>query len=157
MTHTLSPAQAGALATRARQLLRARTITPHEHALMDCLLWTARRPGNAMLIAPMTVLARLAGQGRRTVVRGLARLEELGLLVRVRRRVRVAWGGAVASRVVANGYVLKAPDTECRSGPAKLKPLIISLVETPIAAVQAAQEALNKVAARRSSAIWEGS
>jgi hypothetical protein len=148
--HTLSPAQAGQLATRGRQLLRRRVITPHQYALLDAVLWAARKPGSATLLASMTVLARLAGQGRRTVARGLARLEELGLLARIRRRVRVPWGGSIASRVVANGYVLQPLATECQSGTAsKQPPLRISLMEAPIGAVMAAQQALKELAKRR--------
>jgi hypothetical protein len=150
----LSGPQAGAIATRARKLLRRRLLTPHQHALLDAVLWTARRPGSATLIASLSVLARLAGQARSTVTEGVRRLEELGLLVRVRRRVRVAWIGAgVASRVVANAYRLLVPDTETAGRPAREQPSIISIVEAPIGAVREAQEALEEVARRRAAAV----
>ena len=46
-----------------------------------------------MLTASLKVLARLAGQGRSTVAEGIKRLAELGLISKIRRRVRVVWGG----------------------------------------------------------------
>ena len=82
-------------------------------------------------------------------MRAIARLVELGLVRRIRRRVRVAWGGSVASRQIANTYVLVATDTGCQRGTGREEPSVISIVETPIAAVRAAQEAL----ARRREAV----
>jgi hypothetical protein len=112
MSHTLSPAQAGQIATRARRLRHEGRLTQHEYGLVDAMLWQARKPGSAILTASLRVLALLCGQGRSTVAQGVRRLEELGLIQRIRRRVRVAWGGSIASRVIANGYRLIAPTTE---------------------------------------------
>jgi DNA-binding Lrp family transcriptional regulator len=150
--YSLSGPQAGQIATRARQLLRRCLLTPHQYALLDTVLWAARRPGSATLIASFKVLARLAGQGRSTVAEGIRRLEELGLVKRIRRRVRVAWiGGGQASRQVANAYRLLLPDTESGSRPAKEQPLLITILETPAGAVRVAAEAL----AQRRRAIEE--
>jgi hypothetical protein len=147
MTYALSPSQAGQLAARGRVLLRRRQITTHQAALLDAMLWSARRPGSAMLTASLKVLARLAGQGRSTVAEGIKRLAELGLISKIRRRARVVWGGSVASRQIANAYVLRAEDTESGGRPAEIKPqTIISILESPGPAQRAAQEAL---AARR--------
>lgn len=141
--YSLSGPQAGQIATRARQLLRRGAITAHQYALLDTVLWAARRPGSATLIASLKVLARLAGQARSTVAEGIRRLEELGLVQRIRRRVRVAWiGGGQASRQVANAYRLIVPDTESAARPAREQALIISIVEAPSEAVRAAREAL---------------
>ena len=117
MTYALSPSQAGQLAARGRVLLRRRQMTVHQAAVLDAMLWTARRPGSGILTASLKVLARLAGQGRSTVACGIKRLAELGFIQKINRRVRVAWGGSVASRVVANAYVFRADDTEfgCRT------------------------------------------
>jgi hypothetical protein len=142
MNDTLSPAQAGAIATRGRLLLRRGAITAHQYALLDTMLWGARRPGSATLIASLHTLARLAGQARSTATEGIRRLEELGLIQRIRRRVRVAWAGSIASRVVSNAYRLLAPDTETGGRPTREQTSRISLVEAPIAAVRAAQDAL---------------
>ncbi len=93
--------------------------------------------------ASLKVLGRLAGQGRSTVADGVRRLEALGLVKRVRRRVRVAWvRGGQASRQIANAYRLLVPDTESGTRPAREQPLIISVIEAPNAAVRAAAEAL---------------
>ena len=59
------------------------------------MLWSARQPGSGVLCASLKALARLAGQGRSTAAEGIKRLEELGLIQKIRRRVRVAWGGSV--------------------------------------------------------------
>ena len=147
-THTLSGPQAGQLATHARKLLQRGQLTAHQFTLLDAMLWRARRPGSAMLAASMAVLARLAGQGRSTVAEGLRALEKLGLVARIRRRVRVAWGGSTASRQIANAYLLKAADTESSGRPAREQASIDTIIESPNALVCAAQEAL---AARRSA------
>ena len=141
--YSLSGPQAGRIATRARQLLRRRLLTPHQYALLDTALWAARRPGSATLIASLKVLARLAGQGRSTVADGIRRLEALGLVQRVRRRVRVAWvRGGQASRQIANAYRLLVPDTESGTRAAKEQPLIISVIEAPSETQRTAREAL---------------
>jgi DNA-binding Lrp family transcriptional regulator len=101
----------------------------------------------------MKVLARLAGMARSTVIEGIRRLEELGLIQRIRRRVRVAWAGSIASRVVSNAYRLLVPDTETGRRSASKQDSIISFVEAPIEAVKKAQRALNEVARRRAAAI----
>jgi len=150
---TLSPAQAGAIATRGRLLLRRGAITAHQYALLDVMLWVARRPGSAMLIASLTVLARLSGQARSTVAIGLRRLEELGLIQRIRRRVRVAWGGSIASRVVANAYRLIVTDTESGGRATQETPDSITVVEAQSAAALGARRALEEVARRRVRAL----
>jgi DNA-binding transcriptional MocR family regulator len=147
ITYALSPTQAGALAARGRLLLRRRQITVHQAALLDAMLWTARRPGSGVLTASFKVLARLAGQGRSTVAAGIAALEKLGFIKRIKRRARVFWGASVASRQIANAYVLRADDTESSNQTANRKQKNSTyLVEIPFPAQQSAQAAL---AARR--------
>src|ERR1700712_6023183 len=99
MPTALSPYQAGAIAQRGRYLLRRRLITAHQLVLLDAMLWAARKPGSATLTASLRVLAKLAGQARSTVTEGIQALEKLGLVQRIRRRVRVAWIGAGEGRV----------------------------------------------------------
>jgi DNA-binding GntR family transcriptional regulator len=145
---SLSPAQAGAIATQGRALRRGRIITAHQSALLDTMLWAVRKPGSATFIASLNALARLAGQGRTTIAEGLKRLEELGLIQRIRRRARVAWmGAAVASRQLANAYRLVTPNTESGARPVREQsPDLILVVEAPHADATAAQEALRRVA-----------
>jgi hypothetical protein len=142
MTHTLSPAQAGQIAQKARLYLRQGKLTHAQHSLLTVMLWGARKPGSATLAASLPILARLAGQARSTVVLGVDALERLGLLQRIKRRVRVAWMGVTASRQIANAYVLMALDTGSDSQPGKEQPSVISILETPIGAARAAQKVL---------------
>lgn len=107
-----TPKQAGAVMRRARKLLRAGEITHHQFALLDCLTWTCRPTGSDRTAVSYTRLQQLAGMARETVRNALRRFEDLGLLRRIKRRVRVLWGGALASRQATNIYVLLAPDTE---------------------------------------------
>ena len=151
----LSAAQAGAIAKRARRLLRRGLLTHRQHALLDCLLWSCRRPDTGAIVVSYTRLQQLARVARATVAAGLRRLEELGLLGRVRRRVRVLWAnGGQQSRQAASAYVLRAPAAECEFNPRT----VIQGQETLImeghdsVAVRAAQKAL----ARRREAFTRG-
>jgi hypothetical protein len=150
--YTLSGPEAGAIAARGRLLLRRRVITHAQHSLLTALLFGARRPGSAVLVASLATLARIAGQARSTATEGIARLEDLGLLQRVRRRVRVAWAGSIASRVVANAYRLVVPDTETDGRSAREEHLVIyTMAEAPSVAHRAAAEVL----AQRQKALEE--
>jgi hypothetical protein len=107
----LTPTQAGAIAKRARRLLRRGLLTHCQLALLDCLLWSCRRPDTGAIVVSYTRLQQLARVARATVAAGLRRLEELGLLSRVRRRVRVLWAnGGQQSRQGTSAYMLHAPD-----------------------------------------------
>ena len=120
------PIPSWSIAQRGRYLLRRRLITAHQLVLLDAMLWAARKPGSATLTASLRVLARMAGQARSTVTEGIQALEKLGLVQRIRRRVRVAWiGGGVASRQVANAYRMIVPDTETARRPTREEPLRI--------------------------------
>jgi hypothetical protein len=114
----MTPAQAGALMRRGRKLLRAGRLTPHQFTLLDCLVWSCRSPGSSRLTVSFTRMAKLAGQARATAIGGIATLERLGVLSRIKRRVRVVWGGGIASRQATNIYVLNPPDTEDAGQPA---------------------------------------
>jgi hypothetical protein len=100
----LSPAQASDIARRGRRLLQAGEITHHQLALLDCLLWRCRKHGQAAACVSYSGLQRLCHMATDTVWRGLARLEQLGLIRRVKRRVRVAW----ATRQATSLYVFRA-------------------------------------------------
>jgi hypothetical protein len=63
----------------------------------------------------------------------------------------------MASRIVANAYSLMAPDTETDRRSAREQPLIISMVEAPVEAVNAAQEASKEMARMRSESIFRQS
>jgi hypothetical protein len=95
----LSPAQASDIARRGRQLLQAGEITHHQLCLLDALLWRCRKHGQAAACASYSGLQRLCRMATDTVWRGLARLEQLGLIRKVKRRVRVAWTSRQATSI----------------------------------------------------------
>ena len=155
MYQRLSPTQAGAIAKRARRLLRRGLLTHRQLALLDCLLWSCRRPDTGAIVVSYTALQRLAHVARATVAAGLRRLEELGLLSRVKRRVRVLWAnGGQQSRQAVSAYVLHVPAGDCEfSARTVIREQEILIREhQDNAAVRAAQEAL----ARRREAFTRG-
>ena len=154
MVEALLVADAAAVASAARRLLRARQITHHQHSLLGVLLWGGglRRHGRATLEASLTRLQDRAALARGTVVAGLHRLAELGLVAVTKRRVRIAWGGAVASRQATSRYSLVPPDTESTGRPVP-QGLEILVVEAPAGQQQAAA-ALAAVRERRAAGRW---
>ena len=102
---TMSPNAAAHVASRARKLLRARRLTPHDYAVLDALLWAARKPGTDTAVAAYSRLQRLAAVARSTVAKAVARLAELGLVNRLKRRVLVLWNnGGRQWRQLSNAY-----------------------------------------------------
>ncbi len=73
----------------------------HEH-----MTWRRNDPqAGARCFPGLDTIAREAGTSRRTVVRGLDRLDDAGFIERVRTRGGRAWGGAGAS----NNYAATLP------------------------------------------------
>jgi hypothetical protein len=101
------------IAKRGRKLLRAGKLTHRQLILLDCLLWCCRDRSGRITVS-YSALCRLCHVARGTVAEALARLQALGLLSRIKRRVRVTWHqGGTASRQATSAYVLQAPaDTE---------------------------------------------
>ena len=115
----LAPARAGRLAKRGRELLRAGAITHRELALLDCLLWSCRRPGQDLAVASYTALCKLVHVAKDTVSQGLRKLEGLGLIERLKRRVLLSWHqGGTASRQATSCYRLVPPPESETSGQA---------------------------------------
>ncbi len=141
---TLSAADAGELIRRGRKLLRKGLLTHREMVLLDCMLWSARKPGAAEAVVSYATLQRLAHISRETIAKGLRRLGQLGLVQTIKRRVRVIWGGRVASRQATSAYRFAAPATEFGEATVILETKILPLV--PTAEQRAAEAAL---AARR--------
>ena len=156
LAQKLTPADAAAIAKRGRKLLRAGRITHRDLVILDCLLWSCRDPVTGAIVVSYTALCRLAHVGRATVAGAVARLQALGVLSRIRRRVRVLWHqGGQQSRQAANAYVLHPRDhSEFRPGTVLQSDREIHhVVEAPAAAVRAAQDALARVRAARSAAL----
>ena len=149
----LTPAEAGAIAARARKLLRKGRLTAKEFVLLDCLLWSCRRNGEAASTVSYSALQKLAHMARYTIATGLRKLAEMGLLQAIKRRVRVVWGGGTASRQATSSYVLIAPTTES-SAPTVPRDLQILVPLSGDAAT--AQEALKAVRERRAGLLCGG-
>ena len=111
----MTPDAARRTAQHGRRLLTARIITPCDYAVLDALLWRCRRPGRSDLAVDYRSIARLAGCCRDTAIEAVRKLVDIGLIQKIRRRVRVAWGRGreqLASRVIANGYEFRRLHTE---------------------------------------------
>lgn len=111
----MSPKIAQRTAQHARRLLTAKLITPHDYAVLDTLLWRVRRHGRADLTATYKTLARLASVSRDTAIGSVGKLVDLGVIQKIKRRVKVRWGRGrecLASRQIDNGYVFLPPPTE---------------------------------------------
>ena len=109
---SLSAADAGELIRRGRKMLRKGLLTHRELVLLDCLVWSARKPGAGEAVASYSTLQRLARLSRETIAKGLRRLGQLGLVKTVKRRVRVVWGGRTASRQATSLYRFQPTPTE---------------------------------------------
>ena len=151
----LTPADAAAIAKRGRKLLRAGRITHRDLVILDCLLWSCRNPVTGAIVVSYTALCQLAHVGREAVAGALQRLQGLGVLTRIKRRVRVLWHqGGQQSRQAANAYVLHPPHSEF-GGRTVIESdrQILHVIEAPAAAVRAAQDALARVRAARSARL----
>jgi hypothetical protein len=133
----LSPTQAATIARTGRRLLQAGQLTHHQLALLDALLWRCRRQGHAAACASYSGLQRLAHMARQTVCTGLARLEHLGLIRKVKQRVRVGW----VSRQATNLYVFVVGTTESNQC-TPYRAIPVKVVEKPASEVAEAQAAL---------------
>lgn len=152
----LSLADAIAIARRARKLLRAGRITHRQFVIIDCLLWSCRNPRTGAIVVSYSALQRLAHVSRETIAGALRVLERLGVLTRIKRRVRLAWHqGGVTSRQLANAYMLHSGgDTEF--GSATVIQKRESILTVPVAVggdVAAARAALAAVAAARKARL----
>jgi hypothetical protein len=138
----LTPADAGALAKRARKLLRAGLLTAKQYVLLDILLWSCRGH-NGQATVSYTRLQRLTRQSRETIVGGIRKLIALGLIGKIKRRARVAWlNGATASRQLANSYSFRTQSSD--APPASKEQLKILPMESAPATVRAARDALRR-------------
>jgi hypothetical protein len=149
----LTDAEAGAIAHRGRKLLRRGLLTHRQLVLLECLLWSCRSPATGAIVVSYTALQRLAHMARETIAGGLRVLERLGLLTRVKRRVRLLWHqGGQQVRQLTNAYVLHPPAANhCEFATATVSQRIetLHIAATSGGEVKAAQDAL----ARRRAAV----
>ena len=105
----LSPKDVGAAMKRARRLLQAGAISRTAFAVMDCLAFNCRRPGQPSVRASLSLLQRLTCAARQTVVDALHVLCAVGLLTRRKHHVLVGWArGGRAWRQATNEYRIEA-------------------------------------------------
>jgi len=152
----MTPKTAGEVMRRARILLRAGELTPHQFCLLDCLMWRCRPPGSDRCTVSLRRIADLTRRAKDTVVAAMARFEALGIVRKVKRRVLVAWGGAVASRQATNTYVFLTPSTESTAATVyreQEKIQMLRSIPAPSADVAAARAALAAIARRRTAAL----
>jgi hypothetical protein len=104
----LTPADAIAVAKRGRKLMRAGRITHRQLCLLDCLLWSCRSPTTGAIVVSYTGLQRLVRMARATIAEALNVLQRLGVLSRIRRRVRLSgWHqGGTQTRQATSCYLL---------------------------------------------------
>lgn len=113
----VSPHQAGLIARDLHLALAAGRIDTDAHAIATVLLFIIRRHGQATAIAAIATIARHVHLGRTKVKQSLARLCELGVFIRIKRRRRWAWGDSIASRQDSNAYAFRLPATEVAGRP----------------------------------------
>jgi DNA-binding MarR family transcriptional regulator len=161
MDDKLTPADAGAIASRARKLLRLGKITHHQLTLVDALLWTCRRAGAATVRVSYGQIQAAAHMARSTVAAGLAVLERLGLIERTRHRILVigANGGRVWKQLTSTYRLLTGSDSRefDRRTDFKAQEVHIRVDTVPNAAAREAQEALKRIAEGRAAqraAAW---
>jgi predicted transcriptional regulator len=107
MAH-LSPNHAKRIAAYARGLRELRLLTPHDFAVLDAMLWTLRKPGEAVLEPKYADIARKAGVSRDTAISAVKKLVQFGLLTKAKQWVIVQWGrarGNLDARQRPNRYV----------------------------------------------------
>lgn len=101
----MTPQAAARIQKHGRRLLTNRIITPAEFTVLDCCLWRCRAPGRADLAVTYAAIGRLCGIATSTAVLAIAKLVQLGIIAKTKRRARFLWGrGQLASRQIANAY-----------------------------------------------------
>ena len=107
----LSPNHAKRIAAYARGLRELRLLTPHDFAVLDVMLWTLRKPGEAELEPKYADIGRKAGVSRDTAINAVKKLVQFGLLTKAKQWVIVQWGrarGNLTARQRPNLYVFTA-------------------------------------------------
>jgi len=137
MAH-LSPNHAKRIAAYARGLRELRLLTPHDFAVLDAMLWTLRKPGEAELEPAYADIARKAGVKRDTAISAVKKLVQFGLLTKAKQWVIVQWGrarGNLTARQRPNLYVFTSFPLESAVPSASTEmDILVSRVERQITA-----------------------
>src|SRR4051812_20615921 len=92
MPQFFSPNHAKRIAAYARALKELGLLTSHDFAVLDTMLWTLRKPGEAMLEPSYADIARKSGVKRDTAIQAVKKLVAFGLLTKAKQWVIVQWG-----------------------------------------------------------------
>jgi Helix-turn-helix domain len=137
MAHFLSPNHAKRIAAYGRGLRELRLLTPHDFAVLDTMLWTLRKPGEAALEPSYADIARKAGVKRDTVISAVKKLVQFGLLTKTKRWLIVQWGRAASNltaRQRPNLYVFASFPLELATpSPSTEIDILVSRVERQVA------------------------
>lgn len=120
MAHAMMTGElAGRRARHVRGLCTMRLLTVAELRVYEVLIWQMRTKGAAQVMAAARAIANLSGAGAAltTVKKAIAKLTAMGLLTKLKTRVKVRWGGGVASRQGANIYGFPQFSTEVAGRP----------------------------------------
>lgn len=140
MAH-LSPNHAKRIAAYARGLRELRLLTPHDFAVLDTMLWTMRKPGEAELEPSYADIARKAGVKRDAAINAVKKLVQFGLLTKAKQWLIVQWGRArsnLTARQRPNLYVFTSfPLESAPPAPSTEVDILVSRVERQIVQKQA--------------------
>jgi Helix-turn-helix domain len=142
MAHFLSPNHAKRIAAYGRGLRELRLLTPHDFAVLDTMLWTMRKPGEAMLEPSYADIARKSGVKRDAAINAVKKLVQFGLLTKAKQWLIVQWGrkrGNLNARQRPNLYTFTSFPLESAAPSASTEmDILVSKVER-----QAARERAN--------------
>jgi hypothetical protein len=74
----MTPDAAIRMTKHGRRLLRRGLLAPHDYTVLDCLVWSCRKPGASMTSVTYKALAGLCGMCRERAMQAVARLVALG-------------------------------------------------------------------------------
>jgi hypothetical protein len=141
MSQFLSPNHAKRIAAYARGLKEMRLLTPHDFAVLDTMLWTMRKPGEAMLEPSYADIARKAGVKRDAAIQAVKKLVQFGLLTKAKQWLIVQWGrqrGNLNARQRPNLYTFTSFSYESAPPSASTEmDILVSRVERQAAKEQA--------------------
>jgi hypothetical protein len=148
----LSPSVAAYIAKRARKLHRAGELAHAQLAVLDVMLWDARRPGTDRVTVSYSGLQKLARACRQTIADAIAAFERLGLVRRIKHKVLVLWAnGGRQWQQRPNEYEFCCESSEQTQYPKEVIQILIS--EPAVREAKAAQEGLAAIAATRMRAL----
>lgn len=106
----LTMKQVGAVMKRGRKLRNKGRITAHDFGVLDTLMFQCRSPRTGTIEVSYSALQKITGFARGTISGAITRLTGCNLVLKIKRRLRVAWHqGGTTSRQATNCYQFIAP------------------------------------------------